>query len=268
MEKRELFLKRAREETQEALRSRDMLLAHVAKAIDELNKVANLLHERLSEMYVLYFPELDIKDAQKHAELVVILDRSNLDVKELAKVIGQPKAEQLVGRAANSMGVEFKEDDLKACRMLAQRITQIHQLIEEYENYQEKLAQELCPNIAHVAGADIAAKLIARVGSLSRLAVLPASTIQVLGAEKALFKHLRNRKIDPPKHGIIFQHVRISSSPKKVRGKIARVLSNKIALAAKADGFTKRFIAENLKKAFDARYAEIMQQYEKEKQKQ
>jgi len=85
--------------------------------------------------------------------------------------------------------------------------------------------------------------------------------------EKALFKHLKNRKIPPPKHGIIFQHPRISSSPKKVRGKIARTLANKLALAAKADAFSKRRISAELKKEFDGRYAEIMKEYQSGKKK-
>jgi nucleolar protein 56 len=105
------------------------------------------------------------------------------------------------------------------------------------------------------------------VGSLSRLAFLPASAVQVLGAEKALFKHLRNKNIPSPKHGIIFQHARISSSPKSVRGKIARALANKLSLAAKADAFSKRRISPGLKADFDARFAQIMAEYEREKAK-
>jgi nucleolar protein 56 len=112
--------------------------------------------------------------------------------------------------------------------------------------------------MSEVAGPEIAAKLIAHVGSLKRLAFLPSSTIQVLGAEKALFKHLKNRRIAPPKHGIIFQHAKISNSPKEVRGKIARALANKLALAARADAFSKNFIAKQLKDDFEARCKEIL----------
>lgn len=263
--KQELFMKKARAEVQEALRSRDMLLAHLAKGIGELVKVINLMHERLLTIYNLYFPELKFKDPKKYAQAVVFLDRKDVDKAALAKLVGQEKADEVTKAAETTMGVDFTADDLSQCQSLAQQILSLYGLLEQYEKYQEKLAQELCPNITHVAGADIAAKLIGHIGSLSRLATMPASTIQVLGAEKALFKHLRNRKIAPPKHGILFQHPRISSSPKKVRGKIARALANKIALAAKADGFTKNFIAEKLKKDFDARYNEIMEQYKKQK---
>ena len=97
--------------------------------------------------------------------------------------------------------------------------------------------------------------------------MLPASTIQVLGAEKALFKHLKNRRISPPKHGIIFQNPRIAGSPKAVRGKIARALANKLALASKADAITKRYMGDELLKDFEERYNEIMKAYQAEKEK-
>jgi nucleolar protein 56 len=146
-------------------------------------------------------------------------------------------------------------------------IISMEELRKNFEAYQKELANEICPNMSEVGGPDIAAKLVSHVGSLNRLAVLPASAIQVLGAEKALFKHLKNRNIPPPKHGIIFQHPKISSSPKAVRGKIARALANKLATAAKADAFSKRRISADLKKDFEARFSDIMAEYEKAKAK-
>jgi nucleolar protein 56 len=85
-----------------------------------------------------------------------------------------------------------------------------------------------------VAGATIGARLIAKAGGLDRLARLPASTVQVLGAEKALFRALRTGA-RPPKHGILFQHDAVHTAPKWQRGKIARALANKIAIAARID---------------------------------
>lgn len=259
------FLRRAERGVQEAMQSRDMLLGHVARSIEEMNKIINLLHERLATIYALYFPELETKESKKYAQLVMVIDRKAMDTKELAKLIGHEKAMDIAKKAEASLGMDFTPEDVAHAQALAQQVLFLHGLLEKYEQYQDTLAEELCPNIRYLAGADIAAKLVARVGSIQRLAMLPASTIQVLGAEKALFKHLRNRKIDPPKHGILFQHVRISSSPKKVRGRIARALANKIALAAKADAFSKRFIAEDIKKSFDQRCEEVMKQYEQER---
>ncbi len=101
----------------------------------------------------------------------------------------------------------------------------------------ESKASEVAPNLSSILGPILAARLISRAGGLERLARLPASTIQVIGAERALFKHLKGRA-PSPKHGIIFRHPLIHSSPKKVRGKVARALASKIAIAARVDFYS------------------------------
>lgn len=265
--KREKFLKKSKLSVQEALRSRDMLLGNVAKAIETTQKVINQLTEKLEEVYSVYFPELEpMEDKKKYVAAVLAIDRSNIDAAALAGIIGEKNANEIKEKAGRSLGADLEKRDINKIREMAEEILRLFEFSDKLSEYQNSLAQEVCPNITKVAGPDIAAKLVAHVGSLSKLGMMPSSTIQVLGAEKALFKHLKNRKIAPPKHGIIFQHPRISSSPKAVRGKIARVLANKIALAARADAFTKNFIADGLKKDFDDRYEEIMEQYRKGKQ--
>ncbi len=265
--KRARFLKKAKETVKEALRSRDMLLGSVTRAIEDLDKTINLLAERLEDWYGMYFPELKMDDKLKYCNAVLMLDRDSIDEKDLASHFGQKKASEIAGSAKSSLGAKLSKQDLAECLSLARTILSLTKLRGQYEEYQKKLAEELCPNLSEVGGPEIAAKLVSHMGSLARLAVLPASAIQVIGAEKALFKHLKNRKIPPPKHGIIFQHPRISSSPKKVRGKIARALANKLALAAKADAFSKRRISPQLKKAFDERYTEIIKAYQSGKKK-
>jgi len=265
--KRERFLKKSKLSVQEALRSRDMMLGNVAKTIDTTHKVINQLTEKLEEVYGVYFPEFEpMEDRKKYVTAVLAIDRSDMDVAALAGIIGEKKAEEAREKAGRSLGADLEKRDINKIKEIAGAILKLYEFSDELEKYQNSLAQEVCPNICRVAGPDIAAKLVAHVGSVHKLGIMPSSTIQVLGAEKALFKHLRNRKIAPPKHGIIFQHPRISSSPKAVRGKIARALANKIALAARADAFTKNFIAEGLKKDFDERYEEIMEQYRKGKE--
>lgn len=266
-DKRSAFMKKAREGTQQALTSRDMLLANVAKSIVDINKAANLMCERLEELYGVYFPELKIDDKEKYAKMILVLDKKNPDAKEISKLVGSGKSNEIINNASRSLGADLSEDDLGQCKVFAQQMVELYAMRANYEKYQEKLARELCPNICEIAGADVAAKLVAHVGSLARLAVLPSSTVQVLGAERALFKHLKNKRIAPPKHGIIFQHVSISASPKKVRGKIARLLANKITTAAKADHFTKNNISIQLKKEFEDGFSRIMADYERSKAK-
>lgn len=243
-----------------------MLLSGVTKTIDVLTKIINMSTERLEEWYAIYFPELKLEDKEKFIQAVLLLDKTHISMTELSKLVGQQKAEEVNEKAKTSLGADIKKEDLAECQAFASAITMLYRAKKQQEEYQQKLAKELCPNMCTVAGPEIAAKLVAHVGSLRRLAMMPSSTIQVIGAEKALFKHLKNRKIQPPKHGLLFQHASISGSPKQVRGKIARALANKITLAAKADAFTHRDIGVQLQKDFESRYNEIMDAYRREKQ--
>ncbi|MEM0320545.1 MAG: hypothetical protein QXS67_03955, partial [Candidatus Nezhaarchaeales archaeon] len=115
-------------------------------------------------------------------------------------------------------------------------------------------------NLKELIGPVLGARLIALAGGLERLAKLPASTIQLLGAEKALFRALRTGS-KPPKHGVIFQYPEIHRSPKWQRGKIARALAGKIAIAARVDFFTGEYIADELKEDLKNRIKEIKETY-------
>lgn len=265
--KRARFLKKSKETVREALRSRDMLLSSATKSIEDLDETINLLSERFEDWYGIYFPELKLEDKMRYLKASMMIDRSQINQPELAAIVGDRRASEIGEQAKRTLGADLSEKDRASCLSLARMILSMDDLRKEYEAYQKELANELCPNMSEVGGPDVAAKLVSHVGSLARLAVLPASAVQVLGAEKALFKHLRNKRIPPPKHGIIFQHPKISSSPKSVRGKIARALANKLAMAAKADAFSKRRISPELKKDFEERFSEIMKEYEKAKAK-
>lgn len=116
--------------------------------------------------------------------------------------------------------------------------------------------QKLAPNTSKIVGSLIGARLVSLAGGMERLATMPASTIQILGAEKALFR-FKKEGGKPPKHGVIFQHPLINKAPWTVRGKIARLLATKIAIAAKADVFTKRDISDELKEDLEKRMKEI-----------
>ncbi len=260
-DKRSRFMKRSKESVMEALRSRDMLLRGVTKTMEDLDHTINLLGERLEDWYGIYFPELKTEERLKYADAVLVIDRENIDTKYLAASLGQKMAEDIAHKSQNSLGAKISPKDLAQCHSLARSMKSLGKLRDDYDAYQKSLAEELCPNMSEVGGADVAAKLVSRVGSVKRLAVLPASAIQVIGAEKALFKHLKNRRIAPPKHGIIFQNPKISASPKAVRGKIARALANKLCTAAKADAFTHNKIGVELRKDFEERYSQIMKEY-------
>ncbi len=254
---RKAMLRRARESVQQAMRSRDNVLLQASGAIDEINRASNLLYERLIEWYGLHFPEMRLSDQKAYCKAVLALDRSAPDEAALSAAVGKERAASLLGRARASVGIGLPAQDMEQVRSLAKSVLSLYETREQYEGYIEKAAAEICPNIAHVAGPQLAAKLVAQAGGLNRLSLMPASTVQVLGAEKALFKHLRSGS-RPPKHGVIFQHPLISTSPKKMRGRIARALATKIAIAAKADAYTKNFIAGKLKESFESRAKKIL----------
>jgi len=253
---RKRFMENARRGVQTAMLRRDNILVHTVNCIDELNKSANLLSERLTEWYGVYFPELRVTDPSKYCKIVQFLDRENPDEAKLRELVGDATP-SILYKARSSIGVKLPESDLATIRKLSAEIETIYELRAELEKYQDKLAEELCPNLSLVAGSQVAAKIVAQAGSLQRLVEMPASTIQVLGAEKALFKHLRSGT-SPPKHGVIFQHPAIGMAPKKLRGKIARALSNQMAIAVRADVISKNFIAPALKEKFDKRVKAIL----------
>ena len=120
----------------------------------------------------------------------------------------------------------------------------------------ENELQQIMPNLSRLATPLVAAKILAKLGSSERVAFMPASTLQVIGAEKALFRHLR-KGARPPKHGYIFQHPLVKAAPRETRGKIARALAGKMAIAAKQDYFGKKDTGDALEKQLDARVKRI-----------
>ncbi|MBM3229562.1 NOP58 family protein [Candidatus Parvarchaeota archaeon] len=252
------YLEKAKLAVKSALVKRDNLLAFTVASIEDINKTANLLFERMSEWYGVYFPELKISEPQKFCEFVVAFDKNEPSESALRPIVGE-RAVEFAQKAKSSMGIQLEKPDLDEIQALARQILGLYSLREELETYQQSLVSTLAPNVSYLCEPALAAKLVASAGGVDKLALMPSSTVQVLGAEKALFKHLRSGSA-PPKHGIIFQHALISSSPRWSRGKIARALATKIAIAAKADSFTKNFIAEKLKETFEARAKAVLAQ--------
>ena len=120
--------------------------------------------------------------------------------------------------------------------------------------------QEVAPNTKTIAGSLLGARLIAIVGGLMNLAKLPASTMQILGAENALFRSLKTNA-RPPKHGVIFQHPLIHDGKRWQRGKIARALAGKLSIAARVDAFNGKYAGDELKADLDKRIEEIRERY-------
>ena len=243
---------------------RDLVVAQAIQTIDDVDKTVNLFMGRIREWYGLHFPELDrlVEKHETYARLVVDLGRrdkftvENLEKEDLPK----NKAEQIAMVAEKSMGADLEDDDLTQIQTLCKNALQLYDMRQKLEGYMDSTMDEVAPNIKALVGSLLGARLIALTGGLSNLAKMPASTVQVLGAEKALFRSLKTGA-RPPKHGIIFQHTLIHEGKRWQRGKIARALAGKLAIAARSDAFSGHYIGDGLKASFERRIKEIQEKY-------
>jgi nucleolar protein 56 len=158
------------------------------------------------------------------------------------------------------MGANIDESDLAILQSFCGLMQDLYKFREKTEGYVDECLKEVAPNMTAIIGASLSARLMSIAGSLENLAKMPASTLQVLGAEKALFRSLKTGA-RPPKHGVIFQHTAIHQSPRWQRGKIARALSGKLSIAARVDAFEGEFVGEKLRKNVDKKIEEIKERY-------
>jgi nucleolar protein 56 len=233
--------------------SRDMLIIQAVEAQDDAEEALNILSERIREWYSLHFPELD-SAVEDHREFV----------KHIKRYGNRDNFPEDFDTA--SIGAGLGPADIEIIRRFAREIDDIYTFKDELNSYIESSMEEVAPNLLAFAGPLVGAKLLSQAKGLENLAKMPASRVQVLGAKKAMFKHMK-QKADPPKHGIIFQHPSIKTAPWWQRGKIARSFSGKAAIAAKADAFTGEYIADGLKRDFKKRLKAIKEQYKEEPKK-
>jgi len=247
----------------------DLHAIQLVQAIDEIDKTINLFYMRLREWYGLHFPELYsvIEDPETYLNIVhVFPDRSEITAEKLEEInIPRKKAEIIESLAKASKGASFDEEMSRLIDQLAEVTIRLFKLRKEAARQLEKIMEQVAPNVTSLVGATIGARLLSKASSLERLAKLPASTIQVLGAEKALFRALKSHA-KPPKHGIIFQYKLIHDAPKKLRGKLARALAAKLAIAARIDYYSGKKNDE-LAKSFNKKAEEIKKRFFEEQKK-
>jgi len=225
----------------------DVHLGQAVRAYDDLLSTNNLLSERLHEWYGFHFPEL-----------AVVLEGDSY-VRAVADHGARSNVLAALSLSMDSIGSDIAEVDLASVRALASSIRGTLEARAGLEKYIDSRMKEVAPNVGAIAGPVIGARLIMQAGSLGRLASLPSGTVQLLGAEKAMFRHLKDGS-RPPKHGILFQHPWVHSAPTWQRGAIARALAAKICLAARADAYSRNDISGLLKEQLEKRLAEIRRQ--------
>ncbi|NOZ80167.1 MAG: hypothetical protein GXP63_00720 [DPANN group archaeon] len=229
--------------------SRDQLIITTIAYLDDLSKVSNMLTKRLRDAYYEVFPEpaMRIRDNGKFVELVATKSPAELrDDLRLSK--------------DEVMEAPLRKGDWERLHGLAVRVHGLYAEKEASERYLDALMTELCPNMLALTGSTIGARLLQLAGSLKKLSIMPATTVQVLGAETAMFRHMRNKRYLPPKYGILHEHPAFASTPRYIHGKIARALADRIAIAAKVDYFKGKPVGEELKEQFEKRLAMIIRQ--------
>ncbi|NWJ77233.1 ribonucleotide-diphosphate reductase subunit beta [Marine Group I thaumarchaeote] len=265
MEKlREFAIQLSSSKVTEVSQSPDLHIIQAINTLDETDKIINSISSRLREWYGLHFPELDnlIDSINGYSQIVLSGTRENISKEDFEKAgFSKDKVEMLSLIKEKSRGGNISEKNFVIVQSLAKQILELFELRKNIEEHVDEQMKEEAPNISAILGTAVGARILAHAGSLNRLGRMPASTIQILGAEKALFRSLKTGA-NPPKHGILFQHAAVHAAPRWQRGKIARAVAAKAAIAARVDLF-KAGLNETLLDKLNVRVKEIGEKYKK-----
>ena len=242
--------------------SPDIHISQSINSLDEIDRIINGISSRLREWYGLHFPELDnvIDSILGYSQIVLAGKREDITEKVFEDA-GFPdsKVEMLSVIRKKSRGGDISPENLAIVQLLAKQILELNELRKKLEEHVETQMNLVAPNLAAILGTAVGARIIAKAGSLKKLASIPASTIQVLGAEKALFRSLKTGS-RPPKHGLLFQHAMVHAAPRWQRGKIARAIAGKAAIAARVDVYGEG-LNKTLLEKLNVRVEEIGEKY-------
>ncbi len=208
-----------------------------------MDKNINTFAMRLKEWFGWHFPELAkiVSDNTIYAQLVYLIEhRDNINEEMLPRIeeitLDEEKAREVLEANNASMGQDISDNDTAQIKMFSSRLVEMIAYRETLGEYLHNRMLNVAPNVSSLIGDNVGAKLISQAGSLVNLAKYPASTIQILGAEKALFRSLKSGG-NTPKYGIIYNSSFISRAGIKNKGKISRYIANKLAIAARFDQF-------------------------------
>ena len=247
----QIYEKLAIHKIKKSSQEEDKLLIQAINSVDDIDESISKLVERIRDWYTIYFPEMDtISNNETYIKLIA--------ESENREDILENFMEHFSEEIEESTGADIEEDDLLMLKSFAESIYSLQKSRKELETYIDYKMEAIAPNLRDLLGSTLGAKLIAHIGSIKRLATYPASVIQIMGAEKAIFRHLKTGE-RPPKHGLIFQHPSVRGAKWWNRGKIARNLALKITLAVRKDVFSGEYdpsIAED--------YLKKVEQIEKE----
>jgi nucleolar protein 58 len=215
----------------------DVMIVQAIGLLDDLDKELNTYAMRVKEWYGWHYPELAkiLNDNLAYAKVVLKMGmRTNWESCDLAEILPEEIEAAVKAAADRSMGTEITEEDLENIQNLAEQVVQFSDYRTQLASYLSARMSAIAPNLTALVGELVGARLIAHAGSLMNLSKSPASTIQILGAEKALFRALKT-KHDTPKYGLIYHASLVGQASGKNKGKMARVLAAKAALGLRVD---------------------------------
>ena len=221
---------------------------HIIQAIailDQLDKAINTFSMRVREWYSWHFPELVkiVSDNHRYARVALFVKHkttlSSDSLHELAELVEDDSgvAQSIIDAAKTSMGQEISASDMENVTLFAQRVVSLGTYRKTLHNYLISKMSVVAPNLATLIGEVVGARLISHAGSLTNLSKYPASTVQILGAEKALFRALKT-KGNTPKYGLLYHSSFIGRAGQKNKGRISRFLANKCSIASRIDNFS------------------------------
>lgn len=223
----------------------NMIIQSIA-LLDQLDKDINTFSMRIREWYSYHFPELVkiVPENYSYARVAQFIknrkDLSEDSLEGLEEItMDSAKAQAILDASKSSMGMDISVVDLLNIEMFAARVVSLANYRKELAEYLKTKMVDVAPNLATLLGEQVGARLIAHAGSLTNLAKYPASTIQILGAEKALFRALKTRG-NTPKYGLLYHSTFIGRAGTRNKGRISRFLANKCSIASRIDCFTEQ----------------------------
>jgi nucleolar protein 56 len=220
------------------------MIIHASSLLETLDKDINLFLMKIREWYGWHFPELSklVEDKHQYLRILLILrNKTNMTweyICLLTEILGNScKAKIIIEAARSSMGQEICTTDMVNIEIFAKHIVELSEYRQKLSDYIKSKMQTIAPNLSALVGFFVGSKLISQAGSLMNLAKCSASTVQILGAEKALFR-AKISKQNTPKHGIIYHCSYVGRVRQRNKGRISRYVANKCAIAARVDAFT------------------------------
>ncbi len=261
--RRDVAIRLSKAKVSAASGEKDLLVKNAIDAIDEVDKSINILVMRLREWYSVHHPSLTrlVEDQDQYARILKETSGKESMTKDMLVLAEVPEAtiELVMNAILGDIGAELRDIDLNIIKVLAISIDNMYKTRKELEDYVATVMEEISPNVTALVGSLVGARLISLAGSMENLARKPSSTVQVFGAEKALFRAIKTGA-DPPKHGVIYRVSEINTAPYWQRGKIARALAGKLSIAARIDAYSDRNIGTSLREDFMKRVEEIRKQ--------